>query len=140
MRNLFAQQKLASLAGVFWVMLSRGAGDVVATPERGPVRAVQRGAAVWPDDQSRAFAVQFARAYPSSSPRQTERAAREPALTCGFPAWFCRFCCSLGILTVLQAFSLTWLAAGVASGATYLLFVRRVRLWLTCGLVRPCGA
>jgi hypothetical protein len=122
-------------------MLSRGAGNVVATPERGPVRAVQRGAAVaWPDDQARAFVVQSARAYLTSSPWQPERTARQLALTCGFAAWFCRFSCSLGILSGLQAFRLTSPSWRLPSAASYLSFVERVRLWLTCGLVRPCGA
>jgi hypothetical protein len=139
MRDLFVQQKFVCLAGVLWVMLSRGAGNVVATPERGPVRSVRRGAAVaWPGDQASAFAVQSARAYPSS--RQAERAARELALTCGFAAWVCRFSCSLRILTAVQAFSLTSRSWRLPSAASYPLFVRRVRLWLTCGLVRPCGA
>jgi conjugative transposon protein TcpC len=59
------------------VLLLRGAGDVLATPEREPVRAVQRGVVTaWPDDRTRAFSVQFARAYLTSSPRQPERSAR----------------------------------------------------------------
>ena len=51
------------------VLLLRGAGDVLATPAPEPVRVVQRAAAAWPDDQARAFAVGFARAYLSYSPR-----------------------------------------------------------------------
>ena len=55
------------------VLLLRGAGDVLATsPAREPVRPVHRSAAVsWPDDQARAFAARFARAYLDYSPRRS---------------------------------------------------------------------
>jgi hypothetical protein len=56
------------------VLLLRGTGDVLATPEREPVRVAQRAApAVWPDDRARAFAVQFARAYLGHSPERSSR-------------------------------------------------------------------
>jgi hypothetical protein len=61
------------------VLLLRGAGDVLATsPAREPVRQVHRAAsASWPDDQARAFAAQFARAYLGYSPRHASGDARE---------------------------------------------------------------
>jgi hypothetical protein len=61
------------------VLLLRGAGDVLATsPVREPVRPVHRSAAVsWPDDQARAFAAQFARAYLDYSPRRSPGDTRE---------------------------------------------------------------
>jgi hypothetical protein len=60
------------------VLLLRGAGDVLATPERTPAKAVKRAVpvAAWPDDEARAFAVQFARAYLGYSPRRPEESAR----------------------------------------------------------------
>ena len=59
------------------VLLLRGAGDVLATPEREPGPVVQRRApAAWPDDRARAFAVQFARAYLGFSPRRPEQSTR----------------------------------------------------------------
>jgi hypothetical protein len=52
------------------VLLLRGAGDVLAAPEREPVRVAQRDAEpAWPDDEAKAFAVRFARAYLGYSPR-----------------------------------------------------------------------
>src|SRR5262245_48057112 len=57
------------------VLLLRGAGDVLATPQREPVQVAPHAApAAWPDDRARAFAVQFARAYLGYS---TERSSRE---------------------------------------------------------------
>jgi hypothetical protein len=56
------------------VLLLRGASDVLATPEREPVRVAKRAAlGVWPDDRARAFAVQFARGYLSWSPERSSR-------------------------------------------------------------------
>jgi hypothetical protein len=56
------------------VLLLRGANDVLASPAEEPVRAVQRSApAAWPDDQARAFAVRFARAYMGYSPERPSR-------------------------------------------------------------------
>jgi Conjugative transposon protein TcpC len=60
------------------VLLLRGAGDVLATPEREPLQAAPREApGVWPDDEARAFAAQFARAYLGYSPRRPDESARE---------------------------------------------------------------
>jgi hypothetical protein len=62
-------------------LLVRGAGDVLASGERtarsgdAPVLAQSP----WPDDGARAFAVDFARAYLSYSPRHPGRYARELA-------------------------------------------------------------
>jgi hypothetical protein len=58
------------------VLLIRGAADVLARREPAPaVRAVPAARVAWPDDEARAFAVDFARAYLSYSPRAPERSA-----------------------------------------------------------------
>jgi hypothetical protein len=59
------------------VLLIRGASDVLAP--RAPAvasRAVPAARPAWPDDEAGAFAVAFARAYLSYSPRDPERSAR----------------------------------------------------------------
>jgi hypothetical protein len=67
--------------GALWcvvaLLLVRGAGDVLAgdTPVSS-VRQPRPAAAAWPDDEARAFAADFARAYLSYSPRHPERYAR----------------------------------------------------------------
>jgi hypothetical protein len=54
------------------ILLIRGASDVLAAPEPAPgERDVRAPPAAWPDDEARAFAVEFARAYLSWSPRVT---------------------------------------------------------------------
>lgn len=59
------------------LLLVRGAGDVLAGEEPAPPPAGARATAVsWPDDEARAFAVDFARAYLSYSPRHPDRYAR----------------------------------------------------------------
>ena len=59
------------------LLLVRGAGDVLAGDEPPPPATGARAAAVsWPDDEARAFAVDFARAYLSYSPRHPDRYAR----------------------------------------------------------------
>jgi hypothetical protein len=58
------------------VLLIRGAADLFEREQ--PVAAVRGAAAVpvvWPDDEARAFAVEFARAYLSYSPREPQRSA-----------------------------------------------------------------
>jgi hypothetical protein len=59
------------------VLLIRGAADLF---EREPPAAAVRGAPAvpmaWPDDEARAFAVEFARAYLSYSPREPQRSAQ----------------------------------------------------------------
>ena len=59
------------------LLLVRGASDVL-TGEQPPPRAPgsRAVAASWPDDEARAFAVDFARAYLSYSPRNPDRYAR----------------------------------------------------------------
>jgi hypothetical protein len=60
------------------LLLVRGAADVLAVEERAPARPEARAAAAaWPDEQARAFAVEFARAYLSSSPADPDGYARE---------------------------------------------------------------
>jgi len=61
------------------MLLLRGAGDVLArSPAHEPMRRVHRSAAVsWPDDQARAFAAQFARAYLGYAPRRSPGDTRE---------------------------------------------------------------
>src|SRR5688500_1629521 len=55
---------------VLLVLLLRGAADVMAVEESVPVtREVRAAAPVWPDDEARAFAQDFARVYLSWSPR-----------------------------------------------------------------------
>jgi hypothetical protein len=59
------------------VLLIRGAADLFAREQ--PAAAVRGAPAVpviWPDDEARAFAVDFARAYLSYSPREPERSAQ----------------------------------------------------------------
>ena len=58
------------------VLLIRGAADVLARREpAAAVHAVPAARAAWPDDEARAFAVDFARAYLSYSPRAPESSA-----------------------------------------------------------------
>jgi hypothetical protein len=65
------------LWGVLALLLVRGAGDVLAGDELPPPASGSRAAAAsWPDDEARAFAVDFTRAYLSYSPRQPNRYAR----------------------------------------------------------------
>jgi Conjugative transposon protein TcpC len=69
---------------VLWLLLGfllvRGAADVLASGERNSrSSAAPAAAAAWPDDGARAFAVDFARAYLSYSPRRPGRYARELA-------------------------------------------------------------
>jgi hypothetical protein len=55
------------------VLLLRGAADLLAVEQPAPVaREVQAPAPVWPDDQARAFAQDFARAYLTWPPRGLE--------------------------------------------------------------------
>jgi hypothetical protein len=62
---------------VLALLLVRGASDVLAGERPPPPVPGARGTAVsWPDDEARAFAVDFARAYLSYSPRQPDRYAR----------------------------------------------------------------
>jgi hypothetical protein len=68
--------------GLLWclvgVLLLRGAGDVLSADERTSSASPARVAAVgWPDDEARAFAVDFARAYLSYSPRHSSGYERE---------------------------------------------------------------
>ena len=60
------------------LLLVRGASDVLAGQEPPPRAPASRAvAASWPGDEARAFAVDFARAYLTYSPRHPERYARE---------------------------------------------------------------
>jgi hypothetical protein len=64
------------LWGVLALLLVRGAGDVLAGDEPPPRASGSRAlAASWPDDEARAFAVDFTRAYLSYSPRHPDRYA-----------------------------------------------------------------
>jgi hypothetical protein len=55
------------------LLLVRGAADLMATTEPPPpARSAQAPAAAWPDDEARAFAVDFARAYLGSKPGRVE--------------------------------------------------------------------
>jgi hypothetical protein len=70
--------------GALWCVLAlllvRGAGDVLAAREPAPVaREARSVATVWPDDEARAFAVDFTRAYLGWSPRVQELVAPEIA-------------------------------------------------------------
>jgi Conjugative transposon protein TcpC len=63
--------------GVLWcvvaLLLVRGAADLLRTAEPPPpARGAQAAPAAWPDDEARAFAVDFARAYLSSDTRHVE--------------------------------------------------------------------
>jgi Conjugative transposon protein TcpC len=60
------------------LLLARGAADVLADEPSGTAsdRRPVRSAAVWPDEQARAFAAGFARAYLSYSPRRRQRYVR----------------------------------------------------------------
>src|SRR5918996_1585570 len=56
------------------VLLLRGAADLMAVEEPAPVtREVKAPAPAWPDDEARAFAQDFARAYLTWPPRGLER-------------------------------------------------------------------
>jgi Conjugative transposon protein TcpC len=60
------------------VLLVRGAADVFAVEDRVPAGREGRGpAVVWPDDQARAFALDFARAYLGYSPADPDASARQ---------------------------------------------------------------
>jgi len=63
---------------VLALVLVRGATDVLSSGRTAPVARVSRSSAVaaWPDDEARAFAADFARAYLSYSPRHPGRYAR----------------------------------------------------------------
>ena len=66
---------------VLWCVVAllvvRGAGDVLGGDEPSPPAPGARATAtLWPDDEARAFAVDFARAYLSYSPRHPDRYAR----------------------------------------------------------------
>jgi hypothetical protein len=62
---------------VLALLLVRGAGDVLAGDRPPPAASGSRAAAAsWPDDEARAFAVDFTRAYLSYSPRHPNRYAR----------------------------------------------------------------
>jgi Conjugative transposon protein TcpC len=70
--------------GVLWCVLAllliRGASDVMAAREPAPVvREARATAGAWPDDEARAFAVEFARAYLGWSPRVQELVVPEIA-------------------------------------------------------------
>jgi Conjugative transposon protein TcpC len=66
-----------ALWGVLALLLVRGAGDVLAGDEPPPPASASRAAELsWPDDEARAFAVDFTRAYLSYSPRRPNRYAR----------------------------------------------------------------
>ena len=59
------------------LLLVRGAGDVLGGDAPAPPATGTRATAMsWPDDEARAFAVDFARAYLSYSPRHPDRYAR----------------------------------------------------------------
>jgi Conjugative transposon protein TcpC len=60
-----------ALWSVVTLLLLRGASDVMAVQERAPVKREPRSvAAAWPDDAARAFALGFARVYPSYEPER----------------------------------------------------------------------
>ena len=66
-----------ALWSVVALLLLRGANDVLAGDSPAPVTRESRSIALsWPDDEARAFAVDFARAYLSYSPRYPQRYAR----------------------------------------------------------------
>ena len=66
-----------ALWSVVALLLLRGAGDVLAGDAPAPVARESHATAVaWPDDEARAFAVDFTRAYLSYSPRYPQRYAR----------------------------------------------------------------
>jgi Conjugative transposon protein TcpC len=59
-----------ALWSVVVLLLLRGAADLLAVEPTAPATPAPRAAAAtWPDDEARAFAVEFARAYLSWSPR-----------------------------------------------------------------------
>jgi hypothetical protein len=60
------------------LLLVRGAADVLSTSKAAtPTAQVRPRAAGWPDDEARAFAVEFARTYLSYSPRHPGRYERQ---------------------------------------------------------------
>jgi hypothetical protein len=60
-----------ALWSVVVLLLLRGAADLLAVEPTAPATPAPQSAAVtWPDDEARAFAVEFARAYLSWSPRR----------------------------------------------------------------------
>ncbi|HEY3019448.1 MAG TPA: conjugal transfer protein, partial [Solirubrobacteraceae bacterium] len=66
-----------ALWSVVALLLLRGANDVLAGEAPAPVtRETRAGVVSWPDDEARAFAVDFTRAYLSYSPRYPQRYAR----------------------------------------------------------------
>src|SRR5215218_3762804 len=61
---------------VVGMLLVRGGRDVLERSDTAVARPLSAARAVaWPDDEARAFAARFARAYLSSSPRDPERRA-----------------------------------------------------------------
>src|SRR4051794_23497843 len=59
------------------VLLARGLAGVLARPDRVASASVVRPAAPsWPDDEARAFAVDFARAYLTFSPKDRDSQLR----------------------------------------------------------------
>jgi len=63
---------------VLGLLLVRGTAGVLSTSGAAtPTAQVRAAAATWPDDEARAFAVEFARTYLSYSPRHPGRYARE---------------------------------------------------------------
>src|SRR4051794_23215211 len=58
------------------VLLLRGLGSVLELRDAKPVVQAPRPAPAWPDDDARAFAADFARAYFSFSPRRADASAR----------------------------------------------------------------
>src|SRR4051794_27390207 len=58
------------------VLLLRGLGSVLELRDAKPVVQAPRPAPAWPDDDARAFAADFARAYFSLSPRRVDASAR----------------------------------------------------------------
>jgi hypothetical protein len=67
-----------ALWSVVVLLLLRGAADLLAVEPRAPATPAPRAAAVtWPDDEARAFAVEFARAYLGWSPRRPSEYERE---------------------------------------------------------------
>src|SRR3954451_25196503 len=58
------------------VLLLRGLASVLEPREPTPVVPAPRSAPTWPDDDARAFAADFARAYLSYTPRDPDASAR----------------------------------------------------------------
>jgi hypothetical protein len=76
-RDLLRGAGRVVLWGLVLLLLLRGIGDVLGSEAPVSVARDSRpAAAVWPDDEARAFAQDFARAYLSYSPRRPGRYAR----------------------------------------------------------------